>query len=117
MDRYTFEKIGYGSLPDMNEDELFKARKIVDDFLRKFPSPYYMFLNNESRYYTVFTFTNTYLFNTMSKEIMDIAKELGPIKSIEVAEDGQALEFWINYNNEGIKVFYLFDYAKGVIEV
>lgn len=115
IDRYDFEKMGYSSLPAMTDEELEKSKKFICNFLKTHPSSYYMMLNNESRYYTLYTFTDTYLFKTMTDEIIDIVKALGPIKSIETAEDGNALEFWIDY--DGIKVFYFFDYAKGVVEI
>lgn len=75
-----------------------------------------MLLNNESHYYTLFTFTDNFKFKELAQEIISIVLPLGEIKSIEISENGQAMEFWIMYDGE-CRVFYLFDYARGVIEI
>ena len=116
MKMYEMNQVGYASLPNMTSEELNNARKTIKQFLQLNPSSYYLMLNNEAHYYTVYTFIDGYKFDDMSKEIIEIAAELGDVKSIELAEDKQKVEFWINYAGE-CRVFYLFDYARGVVEV
>ena len=106
--------MGYASVPDMTPEELDKAKKDLHIFLQKNLSMFYLFLNNESRYYTVFTYKENLAIKQMATTIMDIAINLGPIKSIEFHED--KVEFWIVNENE-CKVYYLFDYAEGVVQV
>lgn len=73
-----------------------------------------MLLNNESRYYTVFTYQSEQNQSKMISEIISIAKELGEIKAIEVNEDH--LEFWI-MSDKICRMYVLLDYQKGVVEV
>lgn len=73
-----------------------------------------MLLNNESRYYTIFTYRSKHDYHKMADKIISIAKELGDIKSIE--RNGKATEFWIMDEGE-CKLFMLFDYSQGVITI
>lgn len=114
MNMYEFNQIGYSSVPDMTTEELNKAKKNLKTFLQNNIADYYLLLNNESHYYTVFNYVNTLKFKEMTETIMEIVLELGPIKAIEIEDD--KVEFWIMYENE-CKVFYLFDYTQGVIRV
>lgn len=119
MTLYEFNKAGYGSLPNMDEEALSQASIHVKEFLeRKTPfSKYWLLLSNENKYYTIFHRNSTnFSFNDLTSEIMSIAQDLGGIKSIELDDSGSALEFWISYNGE-CSLFLLFDYTAGVIEV
>lgn len=116
MKMYDLNKVGYSSLPNYNDSDIDNAKYIIRKYLTYHPSSYYMLLNNENHYYTLFTFTDGYKFAKLTDEIINIARELGSIKSIETSEDGNAIEFWIMYEGE-VCVFYLFDYARGVIEI
>lgn len=112
---YEYNKKGYASLPPYDSEGLKLAEKNIKEYLKNLPSKYYMMVNNDEHYYTLYTFKNEYKFTEMAKEILQIAKELGPIHGVEDGGNG-ALEFWINYNGE-CQLFYFFDYARGVIEV
>lgn len=117
MNLYEMNKIGYASLPTMTEKELEKSCELIRNFLTSNPSKYYLMLNNEARYYTIYTFRPNYAnFSEMAQTIIEIAAGLGEIKSIELTNDESAVEFWIVYEGE-CKVFYLFDYSKGVVEI
>jgi len=116
MNMYEMNKIGYAGLPEMTVEEIQQSIPMIRQFLSNNPSNYYMLLNNECKYYTVFKFVKEYKFKEMAAEIISIVLPLGKIKSIELAEGGQAMEFWIDYDDE-CRVFYLFDYERGVIEV
>lgn len=119
MNMYEFNQIGYSSLPKLTSAELEAAEKAIQTFLEENPARYYLMLNNELHYYTVYTWDiQGYRFDKMAAEIIDIAKSLGSIKSIEIAEDNQKVEFWINVpGNEQCSVFYLFNYEAGVVVV
>ena len=116
MNMYEMNKIGYAGLPEMTVEEIQNSIPIIRQFLSNNASNYYMLLNNECKYYTLFKFVNEYKFKEMAAEIISIILPLGKIKSIELTESGQAMEFWIEYDGE-CRVFYLFDYARGVIEI
>jgi hypothetical protein len=114
---YEFNQVGYSSLPTMTKEDLHKAETTVKNFLSDNPSKYYMMLNNDEHYYTIYTFTDNYRFTDMAAEIVDVATTLGEVKSIEISEDKHKVEFWITKGKDECIVYYLFDYAIGVIEV
>lgn len=116
MNMYEFNQAGYSGLPNYTDSDFFKANKDILEYLKNHSSKYYMLLNNDEHYYTLFTFKDNFKFKEMSMEIIDIIKELGNVKSIELTEDGNAIEAWIMYNGQ-CQVFYLFNYERGVIEV
>ena len=78
-----------------------------------------MLLNNDNKYYTLYTFTQEpYNIKQMVNEIIEvIAQDLGKIKMINTSQDGNAIEIWTIFANDECEVFYLFDYQKGVIEI
>lgn len=118
MNVYDLNKAGYTSLPNLSEDELDAALDIIVQYLTTFDSNYYMLLNHDNRYFTLFTYKdfNNHDYYKMAQEIMDIAKGLGSIKSIE--RNGGLIEFWImGALDEDCKMYAFFDYAIGVVDV
>lgn len=118
MNMYELNKIGYSKLPDLSAVEIEDSINLIKQFLKNNPSKYYMMLNNDVHYYTLYTFKDGYKFKDMAAEIISVILSVsnGKIKSIEVSEDNLKMEFWMIYDDE-CHVFYLFDYAGGVIEV
>ena len=116
MNMYEMNKVGYAGLPEMTVEEVKNSIPLIRKYLSDNSGKYYMLLNNESKYYTVFAFTDESRFKDMAQEIISIVLPLGQIKSIELSNDGMAVEFWIMYDGE-CRVFYLFNYDRGVIEV
>lgn len=115
MNLYEFNQNVYASLPPLDKDGLKKAEKNLIQYLTTFDSNYYMLLNNESRYYTLFTYKNKiHDYHTMASEILSIVKGIGTVKGIE--RNGPVIEFWIMHE-EQCKIFMLFDYERGVVRV
>ena len=115
MTVYELNKANYGNLPTMTKDELDKSIPYIVSFLDEYKSRYYLMLEAEQRYYTFFTFpNNNYNPGALAHELIDLASELGPIKSIE--ESGTMLEIWIG-QGEDCRMYGFFDYHEGVIEV
>ena len=114
---YEFNQMGYNSLPNYDEEDFNYAEQLIRNFLNKYPSKYYLLLNNDLHYYTFFV-KNGIVITDPVKEILSIVKELGNVKSIEIANSGDAIEFWINtLTDKECHMFLLFDYALGVIEI
>ena len=111
---YELNQAGYASLPKMTKAELEKAKENIITFLDSHDSSYYMMLNHDNKYYTLFTYIDKRDKDKMALEIISVAKSLGELKSIEV--NGDILEIWILYNNK-CDMYALFNYEKGVIQV
>lgn len=116
MNLYELNQIEYAKLPDMTEAQLQIITYKLSEFLKKINSSFYMMVEPEGRYYTLYTYIKNKVEFKLAQEIIDVAKTLGDIKDIEILQD--RVEFWIKPSHEEIcKVFLLFDYTKGVIQV
>ena len=118
MNIYELNKINYGKLTPLSEADLDAANKTIADFLNWHRANYYMLLNHELRYFTLFHQESPQFRHITRDNILAILQELGEIKSIEKTSDEMALECWVTLNNdpEDTHAFVLFDYDRGVVE-
>lgn len=58
MTLYELNQAGYASLPKMTKAELEKAKGNIITFLDSNDSRYYMMLNHDNKYFTLFTYEN-----------------------------------------------------------
>lgn len=114
---YDVNKMVVPNLPDLTDEQLEEATKLIADFVPE-KSKYWMLLNNERKYYTVFCLADDRGISLAPKiedEIIECLKEQGSIKSIEKIDDS-TIEAWVaNQEDETAYVYYLFNYDKGVI--
>lgn len=116
MNIYDLNKAAYNSLPTLSEEKEQKKLRHIKRFLNNTDNKFYMLLNHDNHYFTLFEW-HTYSDEEFAKEIIDIVKSLGKIKSIELSENGEMIEFWIaNYDNE-CYMYGFFPYDKGVISL
>lgn len=118
MTIYELNQINYGKLPPLSETDLAAADQTIADFLNWHRANYYMLLNHELRYFTLFHQESAQFRHITRDNILAILQELGEIKSIEKTSDEMALECWVTLNNdpEDTHAFVLFDYDRGVVE-
>ena len=114
MNLYEFNQAGYRSLPTMTDKQLEQAKNVIIQYLTTFDGEYYMLLNNENRYYTLFTYNKNHKYFSMTQEILSIASELGELKAVE--RNGNVVEFWIS-DNDNCHMYVLLSYDQGVIKV
>lgn len=114
---YDVNKMAMPNLPDLTDEQIDEAKKMVKDFIPQ-DSTFWMLLNNEKRYYTVFQLTkvqNVLLINKIEDEFIECLKEIGTIKSIEKVDDN-TIEAWvIDKEDSEAYAYYLFNYDKGVV--
>lgn len=115
MTLYEVNQQAYEQLPKITKAELESASKKMTEFFYQANSKYYMMLNHDKKYYTVFNTAKAQFFWEISNEVIDVAKSLGQIKGIEVTEQGM-IEIWISNSGE-CNMYALFPYDKGVIEI
>lgn len=118
MTIYELNQVNYGKLPAFDEAELTAADQTIADFLNWHRANYYMLLNHELRYFTLFHQESQQFRHITRENILAILQELGEIKSIEKTSDEMAIECWVTMNNdpEDTHAFILFDYDRGVVE-
>ena len=111
----------YQANKDLNQNEpvllevelAAKEAQLKDWLSQHILNNYFMLLNNELHYYTLFAKTK---FNEGygASQIIGCLQDNGKILSID--KDGDAWECWVRDKNQECYLFYLFPYDNGVIE-
>lgn len=125
------ENVSIGTLYDTNKtliqqtEKVLKGRalynkinEVVTPFLLNFMTrKYYMLLCHELRDYTVFNLIENNQ-KKVEEELIECLKNRGAIYAIDVSEDEQALEIWIQYEEDDQMYCYmLFPCDDFIIEV
>lgn len=124
-------------MPVLTKEEIQKRAGVIKKYLGENPDEYYLFLNRDVGYFTLFHFKNvdSQHLNSVAKnkfveEFLDLVNDMGDVRVIEV-DNNQALSVWTSLkpasydslDEEGKKeadivhCFYLFPYGRGVIEI
>lgn len=117
MDIYNLNKQIINQLPMLTEDALIEKKILVREFILNTKNKYYMLLCRDINYYTLFAIDEYQNSNELLENIMFdecITQQLGEIKSIELTEDGGAIEIWYTAHDDSY-VIYFFPYDAGVI--
>ena len=104
----------------LDEAGLKNAEVILEDYFNFSPkAKYYMLLNHNKSYYTVFNVTESWDwdYETFSQAVISCASDLGKIYSVTRTEDNQAIEIWVCDEDDTIHCLYLFNYDKGIVKV
>lgn len=118
LNLYELNKMAYSKMPVLEEDseEWNTAIARVEGFVQQRTDAYYfMLLNNEMHYYTIFHIKPS---GDVEESVADIfiecIKNIGQLIAVEM-EPENALECWIKCE-DGIHMFLFFSYDQGVIE-
>ena len=122
MTLYEFNQIGMSALPDFTEEDLLKTKEEFDGWIKdRKANKYYMLLNKENSYYTLFHIQSSFVLKDISltffAELCECLKTFGTIKSIDLTEDGTAYEIWVKDEDNQNFMFMLFPYDLGVIQI
>lgn len=118
MDRSGFEM----GLYDMNKQIISQLPDLTDwdrvettllDFDNKWYNDYYMLYGKEISYFTVFKIKESSVFG---REVIDVIKNVGAVKAIDLTEAADAIEVWVIYKDEPT-CLYLFPYDSGIVQV
>lgn len=112
MNLYEINQEAYKNTPPMKEEDVLN---VVHEYVVTHPSTYYMMLNHDIHYFTVFNNSRRSI-QKVSEAIVKIAIELGEIVDAVINSDNKMLELWIRYDGE-IIMFGVFDYYRGVVEI
>lgn len=120
---YDFNRVNMGKLPLLEtEAELECAKIMIKNFINANPDTYYMLLNHDNRYFTVFNFKGGLLselkIKVMANDVIECMKNFGfGIIDISPNEAGNALEVWVkNIETDAVFMYLLFPYGFGVLE-
>lgn len=111
---YDMNKQIVAQLPD--KEDFTDILQNINLFKIKTNNKYYMLYGKEISYFTLFHCGNPKSTETFEEAVIDCLNSIGPIKSIDLTEDGNAIEIWVMSDNEAT-CLYLFPYDDGVVEV
>ena len=82
---------------------------------KKFLNNYYMLYGKEISYFTVFKIIEHCLFNY---EVIDVIKNVGTVKAIDLTEAADAIEIWVkDIHQDLLTCMYLFPYDGGIVRI
>lgn len=114
MDLYSFNKMIIAQMPDLDEKGIKSGKEKIHKFVSDLNKEYFMLLCADLVYYTMFIMDSFSVENT-ADVVIECLENLGKIKSIDFTEGKQAIEIWIQKDEE-VVVAYFFNYDQGVIK-
>jgi hypothetical protein len=115
---YDINKSVMLSEGSLKKFEIKDKMKKVKNFFKDSTNKYFMLLCREKYDFTLFNFLNKNDLSLMNSvtDLQECLENRGSIISIDLTEQEDAYEIWLNIDNEAF-VYYLFPYDLGVIEV
>ena len=111
LNLYDMNKQIIAQLPDLIDWD--RVEETLKNFDIDWHNKYYMLYGKEISYFTVFKIKEHIAF---AREVVDVIKNVGIVKAIDLTEAADAIEVWVIYNNEPT-CLYLFPYDMGLVEV
>lgn len=115
LNLYDLNKSIISQLPNLNSENIYKAIKLINIFAEDTNNTYHMLYGKEINYFTLFV-KDFYARESIGQEVINCLSNIGIIKSIELTEEKDAVEIWVENENNFI-ILYLFPYDNGIIEV
>lgn len=115
MNLYELNQNMYANVPAMN---IGAIQTVIKEYLNKYPSKFYLMLNHDIHYYTVFYVEDSkHVVPTQCVHtIWSIVRELGEVVDVVMSDNGM-LEFWIRQEDKRVLMFGFFDYERGVVKL
>lgn len=113
---YDLNKIAYAQLPILAAHTLKWEHAIepLKQYVINHANKYFMLLNNDAHYYTLFHFDVEYN-EEFLPAIKDCVLSIGDLIGVDYNTTTDAYELWFNQGGE-ILMYVFFGYDKGVIE-
>lgn len=116
---YDINKNAMKSIKELSYEERVVKRKLVEDFITDTHNHYYMLLCNDRRDFTIVTLdaTNEEKRAAAAFTVVDeCLVNRGKIKAIDLTEHKDAIEMWLNIDDEEF-CYYFFPYDNAIVEV
>lgn len=113
MNLYELNQSIMNSIPEEAIPAEEEIKRVIKDYHSLIPSGYYMLLSHHLRYYTVFVSQKPFNKEKFEDLVVECLQDMGKIVSVSVEQD--ALEFWVQDENQNSNCFYLFDYSSGIV--
>lgn len=116
MTTYELNRLAYAQLPILadSSSERGIALRVLDEYIHNNEGHYFMLLNNDARYYTIFSMYDNFEESYISA-LDDCIRAIGDLICIEYNEEMNSCECWFKIGNEA-SMYVFFVYDMGVIE-
>lgn len=112
MGLYDMNKQIISQLPYMEDFE--KAMDDIQTLYGTYHNKYFMLYGKEISYFTVFKIIEP---QYLSEEVLACCLNVGPIKAMDLTEAGDAVEIWVQPQDDEPTCLYLFPYDSGIVQV
>lgn len=114
MTKYEMDQAVITSRPYLLTSQLEDKKQILSDYAKT--GKYFMLLCRDTNYYTLFDVVDEPLLTHFADDVIECAQTQGGIKIIDLTEDQDAIEIWVQPMGEEPIIMYLFHYEEGVIK-
>ena len=115
MNLYDLNKQIIAQMPALDEEGIEYSLMTIMAYIKNTKNQFYMLLCKDINYYTIFNISTAITEPYACEEVIACAREWGVIKSVEIT-DNNAVEIWVQDEDNEARVMYLFPYDAGVIE-
>ena len=115
LNLYDLNKSAVAQLSTLTNEEIhIKCDEFTKAIHEENKDRYYMLYGKEISYFTLFQIENSIYF---PRTVLDCLNEVGEIKAIDLTENEDAIEIWVQPTNEEPTCLYLFPYDNGLVKV
>ena len=97
-------------------DDFTASITLINDFAEKTKNKYYMLYAKDISYFTIFHIKKYGEFINLGNGVIECLYNVGSVKSIDYTENKDAIEVWIQQDDEPICA-YLFPYDNGIVTI
>ena len=116
MTQYEINKMTIRQLNYLTPEEKSEKYKLINNWQKKIEATYYAMIGKENNYYTIFRTGVIHELPNLGEGVLQCLQNVGDIYLIEETETGDAIEIWVQYEDEPI-VMYLFPYDTGIVTI
>lgn len=97
-------------------DDFTASITLINDFAENNKNKYYMLYAKDISYFTIFHIEKYGEFSNLGNGVIECLHNVGAVKSIDYTENKDAIEIWIQQDDEPICA-YLFPYDNGIVTI
>jgi hypothetical protein len=97
-------------------DDFAASITLINDFAENTKNKYYMLYAKDISYFTIFHIEKYGEFTNLGNGVIECLHNVGAVKSIDYTENKDAIEIWIQQDDEPICA-YLFPYDNGIVTI
>lgn len=115
MNLYDLNQNIIAQLPTITD--FTNSIELINDFKKNTLNQYYMLYSKDISYFTIFHIEQYGELNSLGDGAIECLQNLGDVKCIDYTENKDAIEIWIQQNENNPICAYLFPYDMGIVTI